>query len=65
MGTTTTEMITVTGKDRSLLRHNSRGPYHDDTFIQDGIDHHEWDLESPSEGMGSHPRQTDQDPSLI
>jgi hypothetical protein len=65
MGATTTEIIAVAGKDRGLLRHNSRGPYHTGAFIQDWMDHHEWDLESPSKGLGSHPRHANQDSGLM
>ncbi len=33
-----------------------RGSDHHVTYNQNGMDHHEWDMEPPSKGLGTHPR---------
>ena len=65
VGTTPTEIITMSGEDTRFIGGNSRGPDYHDTFIQNGMDHHEWDMESPPKGLGSHPRHTSQDSVLM
>ena len=64
MGPITAEITAVAGDDRGLFRHNPRRPYHTGALIQNGIDHHKWNMESPSGGMGSDPRNADHDTCL-
>ena len=64
VGTTTTK-VTAMGENRRFLGGNSRGSDYHVTFIQNGMDHHEWDMESPPKGLGSHPRHTSQDSDLM
>ena len=55
---TAAKVTTLTGKDRGVLGDNPRGSDHHVTLSQNGIDHHEWDMEPPLKGLGSHPRDT-------
>jgi hypothetical protein len=65
MGPIATKIVVMTRKDRGILGDNSRGPDHHGTFIQNGMDNHEWDMEPPPKGLGSYPGHTSKDPDLM
>ena len=45
--------------DGGILSDYSRRTDYADTIIQGGMDHHKWDMEPPSRGMGSDPINVD------
>ena len=65
MDPTATKVTSLPGKDRGVLGDNPRGSDHHDTLSQNGMDHHEWDMEPPPKGMGFHPRHASQDSGLM
>ncbi len=52
------------GKPTVRCLHPVISDYHV-TLIHNGMDHHEWDMELPPQGLGSHPGHTSQDTSLM
>ncbi len=49
-------VYTVSGLDIVGQDGNSLGPDYHDTFILSGMDHHEWDMESPPDRSGVLPQ---------
>ena len=65
MGPTTTKVASVTRNDRGLLSTYTHRTNYVSALIQNGIDHHKWNMETPSGGMGSDPRNIDQHSTLL
>ena len=63
MGPTTTKVASVARNDRRLLSDHTRGIDYAGTLIQDGLDHHKWDMEPPF--MGPDSGNVDQNTSLM
>ena len=55
MGPTTTKVASVGRNDRGLLSDYSRRTNYANTLIQNGMDHHKWEMEPPSRDMGPDP----------
>ena len=65
VGPTATKVVTMSRTNRRSIGGDTRGPNHHGTFIQNGMDNHERDMEPPPKGLGSYPRHTSQDPGLM
>jgi hypothetical protein len=65
MGPTGAKVLDMSRKDRRIIGGDTRGTNHHGTFIQNGMDNHEWDIEPPPKGLGSYPRHTSKDPGLM
>ncbi len=65
MGPTVTKVVAMARKDRRIIGVDTRRSNHHDTFIQNGMDNHEWDTQPPPKGLGSYPRHTSKDPGLM